>query len=358
MAFKKVEGIIFVVLMVLIAFNAGILGVLYAEKKFSPPVSQNVSLPKSKIFTIPREEGKNLPFHYLGQSVVGFALAQKSLYYQPKDIQARGVALTSDGWLAAPLKFFSQHHYQKYVAVTNQGIFPLKKIVRDNFLGIAFLQVSLKGKKLVPAQLASKDTLNPLTRLVSLDLFNDVASHEIINSNFLPNYLQSSEELQRRIAVSGKTKIGTPFFDQAGELVGLTVGESGDWSLLAPAAWWQQDFFQYLQQGKIVHVYFGIHYLSLAHFPHNGRSLAGALIMGTKKEPAVLPHSPADLAKLRAGDIILSIEGEDLGVDRTFAQMIQEYRPGVKVAITFLRNNKKYKKEVLLQPLTLKITNK
>lgn len=56
-------------------------------------------------------------------------------------------------------------------------------------------------------------------------------------------------------------------------------------------------------------------------------SYAGVLITD------VVPRSPADEAGLRAGDMIISVDRQQLGVGRDLADVILQYRPGDEVTL-------------------------
>ena len=58
------------------------------------------------------------------------------------------------------------------------------------------------------------------------------------------------------------------------------------------------------------------------------------------KSPAVIKGSPAELAGLRKGDIIPSINGEELTIKKGLADVVSEYQPGAELKLVVMRAGK------------------
>ena len=68
----------------------------------------------------------------------------------------------------------------------------------------------------------------------------------------------------------------------------------------------------------------------------------------------VFPETPAEVAKLQAGDLLFRIDGQIIQAYRTedaevFGNMIKEYKPGANVFFTGLRNGKTLNKNIKLE---------
>ncbi|HEY8238733.1 MAG TPA: PDZ domain-containing protein, partial [Candidatus Limnocylindrales bacterium] len=54
-------------------------------------------------------------------------------------------------------------------------------------------------------------------------------------------------------------------------------------------------------------------------------------------QPAITPGSPAEAAGLKDGDIILSIEDQQIDAEHPLDAVLTSYRPGQTVKVTILR---------------------
>jgi hypothetical protein len=65
--------------------------------------------------------------------------------------------------------------------------------------------------------------------------------------------------------------------------------------------------------------------------------MTGALIVENETGVAVVKGSPADKAGLAAGDIILSVDGEEIKNSTTLSRIINRYKPGDEIEISYIR---------------------
>lgn len=73
---------------------------------------------------------------------------------------------------------------------------------------------------------------------------------------------------------------------------------------------------------------------------------------------SVTPGGPASTAGLKAGDVLVSIDGKRLGGTdspaRTLVRHLRDVKPGTKVQVEYLRDGKKQKAEVVTEALDMK----
>jgi membrane-associated protease RseP (regulator of RpoE activity) len=69
----------------------------------------------------------------------------------------------------------------------------------------------------------------------------------------------------------------------------------------------------------------------LTPVPDAPRNMMGALVI------EVIPNTPAQRAGLRAGDIILAVDAEEVGPRQSLTDLIQRHRPGDRVLLTVRR---------------------
>ena len=106
------------------------------------------------------------------------------------------------------------------------------------------------------------------------------------------------------------------------------------------------------KSGRIIRVRLGVRYLMLDAYIAEAKKLtsnSGALIAkdGTN-EPAIVPGSPADLAGLQEGDIILEINKIKIDDTNPLLSVIQRYKPGNKIGLRIKRGDEIFNKIVVL----------
>jgi S1-C subfamily serine protease len=77
----------------------------------------------------------------------------------------------------------------------------------------------------------------------------------------------------------------------------------------------------------------------------------GALVGSTGDQPSIIPDSPAAAAGLQDGDIIVSVDGQQITAEQDLSTLIVNYAPGDTVTLRVLRNNTTREVEITLAEL-------
>jgi len=140
---------------------------------------------------------------------------------------------------------------------------------------------------------------------------------------------------------------GGPLINLAGQVVGINAAldEGGQGIGLAiPINDARGAINSVKQKGYIARPRLGLRYLMLTPQiarDHNLPVMSGAWITSEDPAaPAVIPDSPADKAGLRAGDIILEINGLKVAGGNSLLSVIQKYKPGDKIGLRVQRGEK------------------
>ena len=270
--------------------------------------------------------------------------------FLPGDAVAGGAVLTSDGWLltgGSVLISAKNRSLKDFVAIVGDRVYPVERVVRDPYSGVVFAKINAANLPVVSfgdaAALAPGESVYALDAgsgpqhltVLGLGAPADVKGEET---------LFSSESSQSYLRLQGEAPLpGAPVLNGRGEAVAV-FGDRGDAALLAvPLGSFTDRMSAILGSQSIERPLLGIHYLDLGslvgladerEFLHKG-----ALIFGTADgtTPAVAKRSPAAAAGLRSGDIIVSVDGEDVTSKKPLSEIISEYDPQDRVSLTVRR---------------------
>ena len=126
---------------------------------------------------------------------------------------------------------------------------------------------------------------------------------------------------------------GGPLLDMSGKVVGVNAQiESGSGGndgvgFAIPSNTVQKVVAELLEDGRVEHAYLGV-----AVDTAGGQQARGAEVT------EVRPDTPAELAGLRAGDVITAVAGEDVRTAGDLRSAIGDREPGEAITLTFVRD--------------------
>jgi S1-C subfamily serine protease len=107
-----------------------------------------------------------------------------------------------------------------------------------------------------------------------------------------------------------------------------------------------------LQDKEIKRPSLGVTYSNLSEFAIKDTAYEkGALLVSSDKKPAVKPGSAAELAGLKEGDIILSVNNATLNADWDLADLLKKYSAGEEIDILYSRAGEEKIAKVILGEL-------
>ncbi|NCF74901.1 MAG: PDZ domain-containing protein [Xanthomonadaceae bacterium] len=367
--FKKFQNLFFVLLLTAIGFISGILGALYIENNLLELntvydkyiQTNNVYQKKELIFS--NNNKINFSIDYFRRNIVGIIKRKKGTanllnnFYSQKDIIGYGFVLTDDGWIIVLDDNINKEKNSDLAIINNNQIFYFQKKVLDPCTGILFLKVETKGKKLSTIKLGDSDKIKLLDDLMSVDLFGNAFEGKIINTGSLKNFIQSSEKLDKRIIIDKSVNLGLPFVNQYGEIIGIVSQKNKNYSELIPVNYFKNKINNVLMADGLKRIFLGVNYIDSSEFFYSNKitdgnePLKGDLIYALQKSEAIKSKSPAEKAGLKYNDLILSVEDEDLGINKSLNEIIQEYKIGSEIELKILRKGKIKKIKVVLDEL-------
>lgn len=337
-------------------------------------VKEKTVVPDLEFLLSKEDEASSGVLSQLRSQIVGFYRKKKtqeilpSLYLE-KDFLGSGVIITSDGWLLTHQQVIDKEDF--IVITADKKILEPLKTVKDPFSGAVLVQVSAKDLNPVKfADINYSQVTDPLltVRYSAQNHGSDIVKTAIqrfaYHDQVKPlDFLLSTEKIDHYIKIADNLEMvynGAALFNSKSELIGLLF-ESGreQIRLAVPAYYLKSAVNNFLSSaGEVLRSNFGVSYLDLSEALGLPAAVAenrvkGAVLLGSVEQNimAVKEGSPAQNAGLKAGDIVLRVNNEEINENHSLTQLVQEYTPGQEISLTIVRDGKEAIVKVVLGEL-------
>lgn len=169
------------------------------------------------------------------------------------------------------------------------------------------------------------------------------------------NREQLSNILQTDAAINPGNS-GGPLLDINGNVIGVNVAvarEAQSIGFAIPSNVVRNMLQDIEEFGEIQVPFLGVRYQMLSidsQLQEEIERNTGAWIVEGSGD-SILSDSPADEADLEEGDVIVSIEGDNLNINNTLADAVAEYRPGDTVSLEIWRDGDTFSQDVTLDQI-------
>lgn len=274
-----------------------------------------------------------------------------------------GFVLTSDG-LIVTNKHVVENESATYTVITSDGkTYNGTVLSKDPFNDLAVVKIDAKGLK--PVELGDSNALQVGQWVIAIG--NALAEYQ----NTVTVGVVSAKE--RRVTAENETldgliqtdaainpgNSGGPLVNLAGQVVGINTAVAGGAEGIGFAINIDslKTALESVQKtGKITRARLGVRYLAI------NKEIARTAQLPTEKgalvyrgpnatDLPVAPGSPADKAGMQENDIILKVNGQEINENTSLVSLLQKYKPGDKVNITYLRKGQEQKVDVVLDEL-------
>ena len=262
-----------------------------------------------------------------------------------------GFIIESDGMIVTN-KHVVTDTKASYTVFTNDGKKHAAKVLaRDPILDFAVLKIEASGLDVLP--LGDSDSIRLGQSVIaignSLGEFRNTVSVGVV-SGLRRNVtaegggnIETIEGVIQTDAAINPGNSGGPLLNLKGEVVGInTAMATGAQNIgfAIPINQVKRAIKSIKDNGKIVVPYMGVRYLMITEERAEKEKLQvkeGALVRGNGDEPPIMTDSPAAKAGLKAGDIIMEVNGEKITFAKSLSSVIQKYSVGDAVNLTVLR---------------------
>lgn len=264
-----------------------------------------------------------------------------------------GFLISSDGLIVTNKHVVSDPDAIYEIQLNNGKKYTGQVLARDSVLDVAFVKIAATG--LPYLTLGDSDQLEIGQSVVAignaLGQFNNTVSVGVVSglsrSITAGDDAGQSEQLDKVIqtdAAINPGNSGGPLLDLSGNVVGVDVAVvegSSNIGFALPINSLKTAIASVRATGKIIRPYVGIRYIPIDADVKAKNNLTvdhGVLVQrgATASDVAVIPGSPANKAGIVEGDIILSIDGQNIDADHDFSSLIRDKNIGDTVRLVVL----------------------
>lgn len=284
-----------------------------------------------------------------------------------QQVSSGSAFIVSEGGLAVTNRHVVSDTEAEYVAFLSDGTqMEVEVLGLDTLNDIALLQ--LKGVKDLPyLEFADSDEIEVGDRVLAignaLGEYANTTTAGIISATGRQIVASSGGRASNLVnliqtdAAINPGNSGGPLVNMEGKLVGMNtaIDSSAEGIGFAIAANDINNVVEsYEENGRIVRPYLGVRYILINEGFQKQNNLSvekGAYVLGDSQAGlvGVIKDSPADKAGIREGDVILSVEGEEISENFDLSNAISAYSVGDKVKMEILRDEKTMEVTVTLE---------
>ena len=285
---------------------------------------------------------------------------------QKKEVgQGTGFIVSEDGMVLTNKHVASDTEAEYTIVMSNGKEYSAKILSKDPVQDLAVLKID-STDKFKPLKLGNSDdiqigqsviaignALGEFQNTVSVGVISGLGRTVVASGGTIGT--ETLEDIIQTDAAINQGNSGGPLLNLKGEVIGIntavaTTGQSIGFAISIDKA--KKDIEQVKTIGKISYPFLGVRYVTIDEKVAADRKLSvtyGAIaVKGTNGEAAITVGSPADIAELKEGDIILEMGGEKINKDNTIAKIIAKYNPKDSVDLKILRDGAEILKTVVL----------
>jgi len=271
-------------------------------------------------------------------------------YYRLDQPVGLGFVITSDGWIltdAISKNLDSNLAVKDYVIISkDKKIYEIDRIVKDSLTSYSFIHI--KGVNDLPVlQFAEKKDISRGQLAIAVDWLGSSWLTSVVGHKEKNGVLKSSDLYSDELVLDGSKEAIKEAV--VVNLSGNIIAVANNQGEIESISHFQSAIQSLLKIGAVKRARFGVNYISLAYLAdESGKYKKGALISKSASGIAIIKNSPADLAGLKEGDIILKVNGAEINDSNDLTDLIQNHSAGERIDLVYVRNGNNLETSVLL----------
>lgn len=360
-------------LLLVFAFAAGIFGSYLYETYVDPQVTRAPSEYDGNSIVSKQEQNIASVAEKVAPSVVSIITKQTtpSLYGVHEQTGAgTGIIITKDGYVLTNNHVINGASTVTIITSDGTSYTDVKVIGRDPLNDVAFVKIQ-NVNNLQPAQLGDSKTVRIGQTVVAignaLGQYENTVTSGIISGTgrtvtaSVNGTIEGAEDLNDLIqtdAAINSGNSGGPLVNMAGQVIGISTAMASDANsvgFVIPISSTKGVIASVLSEGKVERSYVGVRYVVITPEVAKQYKLSvkqGAYVVADGNNSAVAKNGPADKAGIRDKDIIVKVNGSEVGKRGSVSSLVGEYKVGDTIILTILRDGKTLNLKVTLAAYT------
>ncbi|MBI4239640.1 serine protease [Candidatus Uhrbacteria bacterium] len=268
------------------------------------------------------------------------------------DFRAFALALTSDGWILMPPTISAYKAESLFVRDREGNTYTVSKMVPDPAIGCVYAKINavrlrpiefMREPYLLRGEKAYR--LTHFTALESLDVSGPAYStYETVAAS-----IQSTAVLSKMYNPNVDFgSVGQPIVGRDKRLIGISAKKG-----IIPSSYIQDGFARVLRGSQAQRPQIALNYIDNAWVARAGGQVAakqhnGATIIVDKRRGYSVKTKDGK-ATLQYGDSVISINDESIDSNRSFSEVLQQYKTGDSITLKIQRNSKLISLPIIVQ---------
>ncbi len=294
----------------------------------------------------------------LEKSLVGFFKKKiktsddSKIFYELKNSLAQGFIITTDGWIISELDINNlgeKNIIDNYVVIDNEGnIYSIDKIKKSLYNSFVFLHLE-DAKELPVRQIVEEKEITEGELIIIKDWKGKNYLSYISEKKSNENMIKSSDYFFKEFILTGQPQ---NYFEEAFvfDINGGIIGFVSTNDIIYSVNNFKTSFNNLLSETENNNPTLGLNYIDLSGVVFKEKVKdRGALIYSDNNGLAIKEDSPAYKAGLQEGDIIVSINNEEINKNNSLNTLIHKHASGESILLKYLRNDQEKTIEITLE---------
>ncbi len=249
-----------------------------------------------------------------------------------------GLAFTSDGWIVGPRSILNSSITDIVAIDSEKNVYKIEKKILDPVLDVSYLKIT--SSRIRPVEFLKDSSVLEGRHAYYVSDRHTIASLDVSGPSYPPykNTLAAvqSASLLQKMYNSGMSFAaeGSPIVNDDKKIIGITASQG-----IIPGHYIQYALDRVLRAEKKLRPTLSLQYVDNAWLiptptlEKKARIATGATVVSMKRNQDTVLKSPTGSVRLVSGDVILSVNDENIDGNRSLSEIVLQYKVGDTVVL-------------------------